>query len=65
MAGCGHTSVQRGKRVLVVMVGGDHIVAKFKEHRDRWIHFYDREKISTKAIRTLSLYRPTERSART
>lgn len=63
MAGCGHTSVQRGKRVLVVMVDGVHIVAKFKEHRDRWIFFYDRPKISTKSIRTLSLYRPTERYA--
>lgn len=61
MTGAGHTSVQQRKKVLVVMRDGNHFVAKFKEKKGRFIHFYDHDSIDTTELRTLTLYRNQER----
>lgn len=63
MAKMGHSSVQRGKRVLVLMKNGRHFVAKFKDNTDRTISFYDHDTILTKEIRTLSLYKAASTTA--
>lgn len=57
MQRAGHLSVQQGRRVLVIMRSGDHIKAKFKERKGRYIHFYDHDSITTAEIRTISLYK--------
>lgn len=53
----GHLSVQQGKRVLVLMRDGNHILAKFKQRKGRFIEFFDHESIRSNLIRTLSLYK--------
>lgn len=57
MSATGHLSVRQGKRVLVLMADGRHFVAKFKEHKDKSVEFYDHKPASTKDIRTLSIYK--------
>lgn len=62
--GSGHTSVRQGKKVLVFLSSGEPpIIAKFKEHKDSRILFYDHEPIRTRLIRTLSIYKPRETNA--
>lgn len=54
----GHFSVRRGKRVLVHMKNSDHsFVARFKERTDREVAFFDHSAVSTKDVRTLSIYK--------
>lgn len=59
MTKTGHLSVQRGKRVIAIMRTGNHIIAKFKEHKGRFIHFYDHAPLLNIEIRTLSLFKPS------
>lgn len=64
MTRMGHMNVKQGKRVLVLMRDGNHIIAKFKEHKGSFVEFFDREPIPTPLIRTLSIYKgsgPTKR----
>lgn len=55
-----HLSVQKGKRVLIILRTGERIIAKFVEKKNARI-ILDIGEIQTKDIRVLSLYKGEEK----
>lgn len=53
----GHMSVQQGKRVVVWMRDGTKFIAQFKEHKSRYIIFFDHRSVRKEAVSTLSLHK--------
>lgn len=53
----GHMSVRQGKMVFVLAKDGNHFKARFKEHTDKTVRFYDHTDVRTSDIRTISIFK--------
>lgn len=57
----GHKGGRRGKKVIVLMVDGKHIVAIYKDRTDRFVMFMDHKPIARSEIRAISDYKVSPR----
>lgn len=53
----GHFSVQQGKKVILLFKNGDKTIVKYKEKKGNCIITSEGERIPTKLLRTISIYK--------
>lgn len=54
---CGHFGVQQGKKVMLHFKDGSKLVTKFKEKKGATVIMMDGQKVKTKLLRTISIYK--------
>lgn len=52
-----HTSTYKGKRILIILKDGQKIVDKFKDKKSGWIITEEYGKISTKLVKSMTIYK--------
>ncbi len=54
----GHKAAIHGKRVMVLLVSGEHFIARYGQARSKTIEFIDHKPVLRRDIRTISDYHP-------
>jgi hypothetical protein len=53
----GHTGVQRGKRVLVILKSGERLIDHFKYRNDLAVFLREAGRVEKERMRSLSIYK--------